>query len=158
MAVETVETAFSDEDLKALIGRELPGGVLTIPAHRQWLLNDVLQGPMFAPGSADSLIAHPLFVYLATGAMGVSWDELFDICGSKAEDGPMFGEHETVLHQPLEVGGTYSISGRFCSALRKEGRRAGVFDIIGYELALRDPAGAVVATTTNSIVFPRRAK
>lgn len=151
------EAPFGEAELVSLIGRELPGGVLTIPAHREWLLGDVLMGPS-VPFPAAGAVAHPLFVYLASGAMGVTWDELFAICGSKAEDGPMFGEHETELLAPLVVGESYTVTGRFVSALRKEGRRAGIFDIIGFTLVLRDAAGTVVATTTNSIVFPRRAR
>lgn len=156
MAPTTV-APFGEAELNGLIGRELPGGVLTIPPHRQWLLGDVLMGPT-VPFPSDGSPAHPLFVYLSSGAMGVSWDELFAICGSKAEDGPMFGEHETVLHAPLVVGESYTVTGKFVSALRKEGRRAGVFDIIGFELVMRDATGQVIATTTNSIVYPRRAQ
>ena len=82
----TEKRSFTEEDLRNLIGREFPGGSFTIAPHRQWLLNDVVQGQPGAfpePGS----IAHPLFVYLSTGAMGITWDELFEWCGSSAERG-----------------------------------------------------------------------
>jgi acyl dehydratase len=141
----------TEDELASLIGRPLPGGTTTITRHRHWLARDtVLSEPL-----PDDL-AHPLFVYLATDAMGVTWDEFFALCGASAADGPMFGEHETEVISPLRVGTTYQVSGSIVSAERKSGRRAGVFDVVGYRLSLTDGSGKVVATTTNSIVFPRR--
>lgn len=106
----------------------------------------------------DDAIAHPVFVWLtATKAMGVSWDELFAWFGASAADGPMFGEHETTVHQPMRVGGTYQVSGEITAADRKTGRAAGVFDVVGYRFDLHDKeSGEHVAGCWNSIVFPRR--
>ncbi len=53
-------------------------------------------------------------------------------------------------------GATYAVSGRVVSVVRKVGRRAGAFDIVGYELDLHQE-GTHVANCYNSIVFPRRA-
>ena len=39
--------------------------------------------------------------------------------------------------------------------MRKHGRRAGTFDMLTFELRLRDPSGAVVATNVNTFIFPR---
>jgi hypothetical protein len=148
---------FTESHLRDLVGREFPGGEFTIEPHRQWLLNDVVlgrPGGFPEPGS----LAHPLYVYLSTGAMGITWDELFEWCGAAAEDGPMFGEHETDVISPLLVGSTYTVTGRIVSGVRKAGRRAGVFDIVAYTLDIADAAGERVASTTNSIVFPRRSE
>lgn len=150
-AAAATRSSFTEEQLAALVGHVLPGGVTTIHPHRHWLVRDVIVGDRLP----DDL-AHPLFVYLATDGMGVTWDELFALCGATAEDGPMFGEHETELFAPLAVGATYVVSGEIVSARRKSGRRAGVFDIIEYRLTLSADDGTVVATTANSIVFPRR--
>lgn len=145
-------TAPVAEDPSGQVGRRFPGGEFVIEPWRAWLVADVV---LDEPGGT---VAHPLFVWMAaTGAMGLSWDELFAWFGSTAADGPMFGEHETSIHRPLVVGGTYEVSGGIISAARKTGRTAGVFDLVGYELELHDKAdGVQVATCWNSIVFPRR--
>lgn len=139
------------DQLQALPGRPIPGGRFMIEPYQQWLLNDVVLGTQ-----TSGTTAHPLFVYVAaTGAMGLTWDELFAICGATAADGPMFGESETVIHDPLRVQVEYRVDGRFTTAQRKHGRTAGTFDIIGFELDVR-LGNAVVACTRNSIVYPRR--
>jgi hypothetical protein len=50
---------------------------------------------------------------------------------------------------------TYRVSGKVTSVDRKTGRRAGTFDIVGYELCLYD-GQEHVATCWNSLVLPRR--
>lgn len=141
-----------EEDIRRQVGRRFPGGEFVIEPWRAWLVADVT---LDEPGPK---VAHPLFVWLAaTGAMGLNWDELFAWFGSSALDGPMFGEHQTSIHRPLMVGGTYAVSGGITSAERKSGRTAKSFDLVGYELELRDTADGVhVANCWNSIVFPRR--
>ena len=51
--------------------------------------------------------------------------------------------------------GVPKVTGEFESVVRKEGRRAGVFDIVGFRLDVTLD-GAPVATSRNTIVFPRR--
>ncbi|MCR3718771.1 MULTISPECIES: hypothetical protein [Prauserella salsuginis group] len=143
--------AMTESELAAIVGTPIPGGSYTVEPYVDWLLNDVVESPR------DGRVAHPLFAYVAV-AVGktVSWDGLFEICGATADDGPMFGEHETVLERPLLVGETFTVGGEFISAERKRGQRTGVFDIVGFRLSLTDVDGATVASTYNSIVFPRR--
>ncbi|NKQ57227.1 hypothetical protein HFP15_30585 [Amycolatopsis sp. K13G38] len=148
-----IGTGFSPGRLAALPGTPLPGGRFTIEPWQAWLLADVVQAD---PAATPPGIVHPLFVYVAsTGAMGLTWDELFACCGATAADGPMFGESETVVHTPLRVGTEYVVRGEFDSADRKEGKRTGVFDIVGFRLDVlhRD---RMVAVSRNSIVYPRR--
>jgi hypothetical protein len=77
--------------------------------------------------------------------------------GASASDGPMFGEHQTTVHRPLQVGATYRVTGGITSVDRKVGRTTGPFDVVGYQMELHDEADGVhVATCWNSIVFPRR--
>lgn len=146
------------ETLAEQVGRRFPGGEYTVHPWRAWLLADtVLAEPPSLQDSAPQ-VAHPLFAWMAaTGAMGVTWNELFGWFGSSAADGPVFGEHETTLHRPLQVGATYRVSGGIVSTERKMGRRTGVFDVVGYSMDLADiHDDAPVATCWNSIVFPRR--
>lgn len=139
-----------------LVGREFPGGDYTLTASRAWLIADALGDDPWDP------TPHPVLAWMAgVGAMGVTWDELFAWFGATADDGPMFGEHRTTMHRPLTGGATYRVSGRIVSVQRKSGRRAGVFDVVAYELDLHlsdDPAGELVARCHNSIVLPRREK
>jgi len=141
---------FTAEDLQAAVGRRFPGGEYTVHA---WLLAE----PPRMTGHGPQ-VAHPLFAWMpATGAMGVTWDELFTLFGAAAaaSDGPVFGEHETTLHRPMQVGATYRVNGSIVSAEGRVGRRTGVFDVVGY---LMDPHSDDdhVSTCWNSIVFPRR--
>jgi hypothetical protein len=146
---------FTEDELAARVGREFPGGTYTIEPWRAWLVADAVLAEPPALKDAEGQVAHPLFAWLAaSGAMGITWDELFSWFGATAADGPVFGEHETTLHRPLRIGATYRVSGRIVSAERKIGRRTGPFDVVGYELDLH--AGVHAATCWNSIVFPRR--
>lgn len=134
-----------------LVGKAFPGGEYTVDAWRAWLVADTLFDDPW-----DG-VPHPVLAWMAgVAGMGVTWDELFAWFGATADDGPMFGEHRSDLHRPLEVGRTYAVSGRVVSVDRKVGRRAGTFDIVGYELDLHDRT-LHVARCWNSIVFPRRA-
>jgi hypothetical protein len=148
----------SDEAaLQEQVGRRFPGGRYTVSPWRAWLLADTVLADPPSLRDAEPQVAHPLFAWMAaTGAMGITWDELFSWFGASAADGPVFGEHETTLHRPLLVGATYRVTGGIDSAERKVGRRTGVFDVVGYSMDLHDDAGAHVATCWNSIVFPRR--
>jgi hypothetical protein len=140
------------DDLRAVVGREVPGGRYTIEPWRAWLTHDAILAP--PPGEW----AHPAFVFMAaTGSMGLRWDELFAWFGASATDGPMFGDCHIVQSRPLRVGATYRVSGRIVSAERKTGRKVGTFDLAGYLLELHDDANAFAASCRNSIVFPRRA-
>jgi hypothetical protein len=134
----------------SLVGREFPGGHYTLEPWRAWLLADAL-----GDDPTDTQ-PHPVMAWMAAvGGMGVTWDELFAWFDATADDGPMFGEHRTTLHAPLRSGETYRVSGKVTSVDRKTGRRAGTFDIVGYELYLHDEQEHV-ATCWNSLVLPRR--
>lgn len=141
----------TESELDALVGTQFPGGETTL---EPWWVHLVLDSMLADPSEGA---AHPTLVFLvATGSMGWSWDELFAVFGASDADGPMAGETETVVHRSLETGGTYRVSGEIVSAARKVGRKTGVFDIVGYRLDLHDTDGVLCASTTNSIVFPRR--
>lgn len=139
-------------ELESIVGRTFPGGAYTVESYIDWLVHDVVED------GHDGRVAHPLLGFIATLlGKGMSLDELFEICGATSADGPMFGEHETELFRPLEIGETYSVSGEFVSAVRKNGKKAGTFDIVRFELTLTDSHGERAAKVFNSFVFPRRA-
>jgi hypothetical protein len=140
------------DELEALRGRSFPGGTYTIEPYRHWLMNDAVGDVPSTSGAAS-----PMEIYYgAMGGLGVTLDELFALAGATAADGPMFGEAEIEQHRPLQVGETYTVRGEFTDVVRKEGRRAGVFDIVTFRLELVGGDGEVAGVSTNSFVFPRR--
>jgi hypothetical protein len=139
-------------ELEALKGRAFPGGTYTIEPYRHWLMNDAVGDDANTSGAAS-----PMEIYYgAMGGLGLTLDELFALAGATAADGPMFGEAEIEQHRPLRVGETYAVRGTFTDVVRKEGRRAGVFDIVTFRLELVAPDGEIAGVSTNSFVFPRR--
>ena len=142
----------SPEELEGLVGSSFPGGTYTVEPYRHWLMNDAVGDLPSTSGNAS-----PMEIYYgAMGGLGLTLDELFALAGATAADGPMFGEAEIEQRKPLQVGGTYTVRGGITSAVRKEGRRAGVFDIVTFRLELVDGEGEVAGVSTNSFVFPRR--
>ena len=140
------------EALEGLVGTSFPGGRYTIEPYRHWLMTDAVGDTPTASGFAS-----PMEVYHgAMGGLGLSIGELFALAGATAEDGPMFGEAEIEQRLPLRIGETYDVRGGITGVVRKEGRRAGVFDIVTFRLELVDAEGAVAGVATNSFVFPRR--
>ena len=140
------------EELEALKGQSFPGGTYTIEPYRHWLMNDAVGDIPSTSGPAS-----PMEIYYgAMGGLGLTLDELGALAGATAADGPMFGEAELEQRRPLQVGETYTVRGAVTDVVRKEGRRAGVFDIVTFQLELVAPDGEVAGVSTNSFVFPRR--
>lgn len=143
-------TATLPAHLAMMVGRPFPGGHYVIEPYRAWLMADTVCD------TPDPSVVHPVHAWLgATEGMGVTWDELFSWFDATAADGPMIGEHETQIHQPLRVEQRYRVSGHVISVDRKVGRSTGVFDLVRYELQLHNESDELVATCRNSIVFPR---
>jgi hypothetical protein len=138
---------FGRDQLETLPGRAFPGGSFLITAQEDATMRDVVGAP---PRTGD--VAHPIWMFAGPQrAMGISIDDLFGWCGSSAADGPMLGETQLTMPGPLLVGHRYAVTGGIVAATRKQGRRAGVFDIVTFELNL---AGGGQCRT--SFVFPRR--
>lgn len=142
----------SIERLEDLVGTEFPQGSFTIEPHEHWLCTNAVMSPALPEG-----VAHPMYAYFAAvRGMGKTLDEVFADAGSSAAEGPMFGEAGLEFRGGFEVGATYTVRGKYTSASRKKGKRAGVFDIVGFELEIVDETGEVVAVSSNSFVYPRR--
>jgi len=140
-------------ELEQLVGPELPGRTFTIEPYKQWLTCDVVGSPELTED-----VAHPIFAFIASvSAMGVTIDEFFTICHASASDGAVFGECANEYREELRVGSTYQVCGRITDVRRKEGQRAGVFDIVQVEFEISDGAGQVAALCRNSFVFKRSA-
>ena len=138
------------EALEGVVGTRFPGGRVTLESYEHWLACDAVEASALPRGGA-----HPMFgYYLALRGMGISLDDLFALVGATADSGVMFGEARLELIRPLSVGAEYEVSGEIESVERKEGRRAGVFDLVTFRLDVADDAGPVVVST-NTFVFPR---
>ena len=144
--------AITVAELEALVGKPFPGGSYTIEPYRHWLMQDAVGGPAAREGDAS-----PMEVYYgALAGMGLSVDELFALVGATADDGPMFGEAGIDVRRSLVIGETYRVTGGITGVVRKEGRKAGVFDIVTFRLELVGEDGELAAVSTNSFIFPRR--
>ena len=140
------------EQMQELVGRKLPGGSFDVEHYRNWLTNDVIGSPQ----RGDDL-AHPMFCYYAaTGGMGISIAELFDLAHISAAEGPMFGECDMEVRVPMRTGVTYDVRGEITDVKRKRGGAIGTFDLLTFRLEVVAPDSEVVGVCTNSFVLPRK--
>jgi acyl dehydratase len=145
----------TEDELRSLVGTRFPGGTFAPEPYFNWLTCDAVMAPELTGAKS----AHPLIVYMATQAgMGLSLEQLFALCRSSSEDGPMLGEWGMEVHRPVRLGSRYTVSGGITGARRKTGKKTGVFDIIDFELEMREEADShtVVAVTRSSFIYPRR--
>jgi hypothetical protein len=137
--------------LPEVVDKPFPGGVYTINSEQNANVCRLL-GTTAAPDGT----AHPIFAYIATRVgCGLGVDEICAVADARTQDGPMVGSLELEFHRPLRVGETYTVTGEFKSIMRKHGRRAGVFDLLVFELRLSTTEGRVAVTATQSWVLPK---
>lgn len=141
------------DEVRKLVGQQLPGGSFTIQPYEHWLFTDVVLSPPLPPG-----VAHPIYAYrVAMAGMGLSIDEMFQLGQAAGPDKVMFGETDMEVRRPLLVGETYAVRGGITGVERHTGRRAGIFDLITFRLEVVTGQGEVAAVCTNSLVFMRGA-
>jgi hypothetical protein len=140
-------------DYSHVIGHRFPGGTTVVPA---WM--NRLWGDAVAADDDPAPHVHPVLVYYAAvQGSGVTFQDIFDLMGASGDSGIMVGEQRFEFTRPLEVGKEYEVEGGITDVVRKEGRRAGVFDIATFELRVLEPGSAEpLAVSTTSFVFPRR--
>ncbi len=137
-----------------LVGRPFPGGTFTVPEHERWLAHDAIQAP-----ELPAPLLHPVWILMgALRGMGMALDDLIELAEATPEDGVLFGETEIEQRTPLRSGVAYSVVGEITEVVRRQGRRAGPFDVLSFELRIAEPSGAVAAVSRQSFVFPRRAE
>jgi hypothetical protein len=136
-----------------VIGHRFPGGTTVVPP---WM--NRLWGEAVGAGEDPGPYVHPVLVYYAAvQGSGVTFQDIFDLLDGDADSGIMVGEQRFEFTRPLEVDKEYAVEGGIVDVVRKEGRRAGVFDIATFELRVLEPGGTEpVAVSTTSFVFPRR--
>ncbi|GIU93458.1 MAG: hypothetical protein KatS3mg011_2364 [Acidimicrobiia bacterium] len=150
--MEGAMTVPIDQLRQELLEYEFPPGSYTITEWQHWLTMDAILSPPLPAG-----IAHPIYAYLASiGGMGITLPQLFAAARSSAEAGVMFGEATLEFSQPLAVGATYRVEGRFLDVVRKQSSRVGTMDLVTFRLSLLTEDGTLAATSTNTFIFPRR--
>jgi hypothetical protein len=139
-------------DYSHLVGHRFPGGRFTLSPHLAWLWADC------AMAQPDREVAHPaLSYYSAMQGCGVTIQELFDLMEADADSGAMFGECVMEYNGALAPGETYLVDGGIVGVERKQGRRAGVFDSMTFQISgRREGESEPLFTVTNSFIFPRR--
>jgi hypothetical protein len=141
------------DDYSHLAGHRFPGGTTRVP---YWM--NRLWGDAVACEDDPSPYVHPVLVYYAAvQGSGIVFQDIFDLMDASTDSGIMVGEQRFRFAGPLEVEKDYEVDGGITDVVRKEGRRAGVFDIATFELCVREPgAEEPLAVSTTSFVFPRR--
>ena len=155
----TADVTAAAVDAGASHATHLFNGMGPLHHRRPGLPGAALGEPRLVPSIiADFVHVHPVLVYYAAvQGSGVTFQDIFDLLGGDADSGIMVGEQRFEFTRPLEVDREYTVEGGIVDVVRKEGRRAGVFDIATCELRLLEPGGGEpVAVSTTSFVFPRR--
>jgi hypothetical protein len=135
--------------LEHLPGTELPAGSFTITPEEQARLAEGLGRD--APDEA-----HAVWAYIATQrGIGIGIADLCALADFDVEDGPMLGSVELTYEGPIEIGVEYRVTGEVVGIERKQGRKAGTFDVMTFRERLLAPGGAEVATATNTFILPR---
>jgi hypothetical protein len=141
------------KDYGHLVGRRFPGGRYELPEYLSWLWADAVQA------EPDADMAHPALAYfVAMQGAGISIAEIFELFGARADSGVMFGEQTLEYTGMLRPGASYDVQGEITDVVRKEGKRAGVFDRVTFALELSEEGsgGEPVARSTSTWIFPRK--
>lgn len=141
-----------DELRGRLVGHRFPGGTVTVEPYEAWLGHDAMRSPSLGTHTLD-----PLWI-LVVGLRGMGTDiaGVIELAGAGPDDGVLFGELGLRQDAPLRPGVQYDVQGGIVDVVRREGRRAGVFDTLAFELELYE-AGTTVAAVSSSFLFPRGA-
>jgi hypothetical protein len=134
-----------------LVGHPFPGGTFLVEEFERWLSHDGLQAPDIPPPTL-----HPVWVVLgALRGMGMTIEQLIELADATPDDGVVFGETWLEQHRPLQAGVEYTVSGGVTSLVRRQGKRAGLFDVLTFELELCEPGGETAAVSSQSFVIRR---
>jgi hypothetical protein len=138
-----------DELRARVVGHDLPGGVVTTPPHVAWIGDSAMRAP-HDPAALGII----WFLIAGLRGMGISIEDLVALAEGSLADGVLFGELELTEEIPLEVGAEYDVRGRIRDLTRKRSARAGLFDVLEFDLTIgRD--GAVHGTVGCAFILRR---
>lgn len=135
----------------SLAGRHLPGDSFTVEPYEDWLLRDVL---LAQKGETGEL--HPMWAFVALQrSIGITLDELFDLCRASPDLPPLLGETRIEILAPMAAGQCYSVAADIADVRHKASRRTGSMDVVEVRAEARDTHGILVARLVNAYIFPR---
>jgi hypothetical protein len=135
-----------------LVGHRFPGGTFVVEDYERWLSHDAIQTGELPPPSL-----HPVWIVLGVlRGMGITLDDLIELAEGSLEEGVVFGETELEQLEPLAAGVTYRVHGGIKSLVRRRGRRAGVIDILTFELHITDESGKEFGVSRQAFIFRRK--
>ena len=138
------------EQMQELVGYRFSSGAYKIEHWENYLLTEATAGQHF-----PSAYAHPSFLFHAPlAAVGLTYQEIFDLCGAESADAVRAGEYDWEIFRTLKEGVQYQAQGQILSVERKAGKQAGVFDAVVFAIELSDATGVVVRAT-NTWLFLR---
>jgi hypothetical protein len=133
-------------------GQRFPGGTTMIERWENHLLCDTMGIEPLPDG-----LAHPAALFhIPLRGVQLTIQEMLAYGKPESEDAVRAGGYRWTLHQPLKVDTPYRCTGEIVGTVRKEGRRAGVMDLMTFRIELTDESsGAPVATADTTCVFLR---
>jgi hypothetical protein len=137
--------------LEALVGLPIPIGAYRIDPGDHARAMAAFHNADYGYDSA-----HPVYAHLAPHCgMGWKLEELFEVVDADLDSGVLFGQADLTYFRPIEIDVEYEVRGHVAAVERKEGRRAGIFDLITLHLELVDPDGEPTVLSLETYVFPR---
>jgi hypothetical protein len=140
------------ETLEAgLLGRQLPGGELTIERRESVIADEALLAP-----DAETAVAHPIwFVIASLRGLGISVDELCDLAGKRDVDTLLYGGVEIVQSHPLHVGETYRTTAEVTGVERKTTRDGSSLDMVDVVVRVLDGVEAECGSVASTYLLKR---
>src|SRR5690242_14937774 len=132
--------------MEDLVGRALPSGTFTLTRERYEQFAQGVEGDPSADPTVDAL-----WILSASEATELLAMADCDI----VEDGPMLGGISMDVQRALRLDHEYVTRKQIVGLERKQGKRAGTFDLLKVRAALADDDGEVAAVLT-TYVLPRR--
>jgi acyl dehydratase len=138
--------------IERFIGYALPGGMFTIDPDKHALFLKAVDAQPSPSGNA-----HPMFAFFAAhNGMGLTFPQFMELLEAPLDAGALFGQEDLQLMRPLRIGETVTVRGSIVEARSTRGSKAGSFDLVTCGLELIDASGAVVSTSRETYVIPRR--
>lgn len=143
-------------DYSHLIGHAFSSGRYRLAPYEAWLWDDAVMS------SHDEPMAHPGIAYMiGLRGGGGSIQEVLRLLEASHDSGVLMGSLGFDIQGPIEPGRTFLVDGRITSVERKESRRIGAFDLVGFEHRIilesdqRTSRSELVAVVRHAWLIPR---
>ena len=131
-----------------LTGHRLPGGHYEITADAATVVARLTGWEAPEP--------HPVFASIASlRSLGVSIEQLCELCEFRLEQGPMLGEFGVTFHSALVQGVPYRTEAHIVAFDRRHSSRLGVLDRLRFVVQIQTADGIPVADVRYLWLLPR---